>query len=557
MRNTTLVIALAILIAIFSCAKQTAPTGGPRDTIPPTLVTSNPPKEALNVKSKTIDLELSEFISLANPKEQIIITPDVGKEYEITARKKRVIITLEKELQPNTTYTFNFRDAIQDLTEKNPAVNLKLAFSTGTYIDSLQISGTVRHLLQNKEVKDATVALYESDTFNIFQHKPVYITKTNDKGEFLFENLKNGTFYIYAFEDRNRNLVVDSRNENYGFLSDPIVLNANQTKVNLSLIRLDARPLKMMSARPFNTYYNIRTSKGLNNYSVQAENKDSLYSTYGEDRANVRIYNTFENPDSIPVNFVGIDSIGQKKDTLLYVKFLERKTTPEKFTFSIENTRTLTRTGNTQISARVNKPIARITYDSLFIALDSTTQIPIDENDIRIEPHIGRITITKTLPRERFTSGESNPAGVRNAGNAQTKAPDPYLHLGKSAFISVEFDSSQQTQELLKPLRYEDTGIILAEVQTAEPNYIVQLTNKSSEVIASFSNRPKVSFHDLPPGEYYLRLVIDRNADGQWSPGNYFNRIEPEPIIYYKNEKQISSINLKANFEQGPLLITY
>ena len=557
MRNVSLLIALAILIGIFSCAKQTAPTGGPRDTIPPGLVSSNPPKGALNVKSKTIELELSELIALANPKEQIIITPDIGKKYEITARKKRVVITLEQDLQPNTTYTFNFRDAIQDLTEKNPAVNLKLAFSTGTYIDSLQIAGTVKHLIQNKEIKDATVALYESDTFNIFQHKPVYITKTNDKGEFQFENLKNGIFYLYAFEDRNRNLLVDSRNENYGFLRDSINLNENQTKVKVNLIRLDARPLKLMSARPFNTYYNIRTSKGLNSYTLKAHNNDSLYSTYGEDRGNVRVYNTFENLDSIAVNFTGIDSLLNQKDTTIYVKFLDRKSTPEQFNFTVENTQVIARNGATKIIARSNKPIAYINYDSIYIALDSTTSIPIIEDDIRIQPQTGRITITKTIARDYFNNETQALSEPRPGGKPAANTTEPVLYFGKSAFISVELDSSQQTQQPLKPLLFEDTGIIIAEVKTSEPNYLIQLTNKAAEVIQTFANHAKVSFTDLPPGEYYLRLVIDRNRDGQWSPGNFFKRQEPEPIVFYMNEKKISAVNLKANFELGPLLITY
>jgi uncharacterized protein (DUF2141 family) len=555
MRSPSFLIALIISVAIFSCAKQTAPTGGPRDTIPPAMVSSNPPKGALNVKTKTIEVELSEFIALASAKDQIIITPDVDKKYEISARKKKVTLTLEQELQPNTTYTINFRDAIQDLTEKNPAVNLKLAFSTGSYIDSLQITGTVKDLLQNKEVKDATVALYESDTFNIFQHKPVYITKTNAKGEYQFENLKNGVFYIYAFEDRNRNLVVDSRNENYGFLRSPINLDRNQSRIQLYTLRLDSRPIKLTSARPFNTYYNIRTSKGLKTYTLKAANNDSLLSTFGEDRANIRVYNTFVNPDSIAVSFTGVDSIENRVDTTLYVKFLERKSTPEPFTFNIENSRTIARTGNVQLNARSNKPIAYINFDSLFIAVDSATHIPVTENDIRFQPKTGQITISKTVGPQYFKTPDQ-PAQPQPAAPSKPRS-QPFIYLGKSAFISVELDTTQQTQEALKPLQYEDTGIIIAEIQTAEPNYIIQLTNKASEIIASFTNRPKVSFTDLPPGEYLLRLVIDRNGDGEWSPGNFYQRQEPEPIIFYSNEKQLSAINLKANFELGPLLIKY
>jgi hypothetical protein len=54
---------------------------------------------------------------------------------------------------------------------------LKLAFSTGTYLDSLSIEGTAYDLLKNVDSKEATVALYQLDTFDIFKHKPIYVTK--------------------------------------------------------------------------------------------------------------------------------------------------------------------------------------------------------------------------------------------------------------------------------------------------------------------------------------------------------------------------------------------
>ena len=137
-------------------------------------------------------------------------------------KKNQVILTLDEDLKDNTTYLINFREAVQDITEKNPAQRLKLAFSTGTYIDSLAIEGTIYDPLKNKESKDATVCLYESDTFNIFKHRPTYFTKSDDKGRFKLENLKPGTYFIYTIEDKNKNLVADSKTESYGFLKDSI-----------------------------------------------------------------------------------------------------------------------------------------------------------------------------------------------------------------------------------------------------------------------------------------------------------------------------------------------
>lgn len=152
------------------CAKQTAPTGGSKDEKPPNLIKSSPRHQEINVTRSTIELTFDERIQLNNPREQIIITPTVGKKFETTFNKNKVELDLKTALQENTTYNINFREAIQDLNEKNPA-NIKLAFSTGSYIDSLSINGKIADAITEKEAVNYIVALAPaSDTFNIFKH---------------------------------------------------------------------------------------------------------------------------------------------------------------------------------------------------------------------------------------------------------------------------------------------------------------------------------------------------------------------------------------------------
>ena len=109
----------------------------------------------------------------------------------------------------------------------------------------------------------------------------------------------------------------------------------------------------------------------------------------------------------------------------------------------------------------------------------------------------------------------------------------------------------------MTPLKLEDTGILLIEIQTQAKHFLVQLLTKDFEVLSSKRNVKKFNFEDLKPGDYQLRLVIDENNDGKWSPGNFYLLQEPEPIIFYKNEKGVPLVNLKANWELGPLLIKH
>src|SRR5688500_9616133 len=105
---------------LLACARQTTPTGGPKDSIPPQLVSSYPKQAATNFKEKTVELTFDEDVALNNPKEQLIITPALAKDPVIKTKKEKVTITFEEDLKDSSTYSINFRESIQDITEKNP-----------------------------------------------------------------------------------------------------------------------------------------------------------------------------------------------------------------------------------------------------------------------------------------------------------------------------------------------------------------------------------------------------------------------------------------------------
>jgi hypothetical protein len=165
-------------ILLLQCARQSQPAGGPQDKQPPELQTSTPENGQKNFKGKIIELTFDEGVKLKDPQEEIIITPSVGSKTKFIAKKNKVIITPENNWKDSTTYSIAFRGGIQDLNESNPAEDLHLAFSTGPTIDSLNISGTVSEIFKDKIPEKISVALYQSDTFDIFKHKPTYFSKT-------------------------------------------------------------------------------------------------------------------------------------------------------------------------------------------------------------------------------------------------------------------------------------------------------------------------------------------------------------------------------------------
>jgi hypothetical protein len=551
------IFALPFLIYL-GCAKQTSPTGGPKDTIPPRLVGSVPEAEAINFSGKKVDLNFSEFVILNNPKEQLLITPSVGKKFEVSVKKKTVTVEFENDLLPNTTYTLNFRDAVQDITEKNPVRNLQFAFSTGSYIDSLSISGTVNDLLTGTKAADATVAIAtENDTFNIFKHPATFFTRTNKQGDYRIDHLKPGKYFIYAITDKNKNLFADSKTEAYGFKKDSINLKNDTAKINLAVIRLDARPLKITSARPYNTYFNIRTTKNIREYKITTLDGTRLIHSFGEDPANVKLYNTIGDKDSLAVHFTAIDSTENYLDTLLYAKFAQRDVEKEKFQMNTKPGLLVTDVATLEAKIRFSKPILEVNYDSIYFEIDSITRVNITKNDMQWNEFTNEFTIKKRFNKASYPAPQDEET---KPDTAKTKKKFlNALRLGTAAFVSVENDSSKPATLQFTPTNTQTLSKIFYDFRTSE-SVIVQLLDKDKNIVKEIFGKPKGQFDELTPGEYFIRVVIDRNKNLRWDPGDYYKREEPEKIIYYiEPEKKSERITLKTNWEflLAPMLITY
>ncbi len=533
------------LIVLAACANVAMPTGGPRDKTPPELVSSIPSNNEKNFNGNIIELTFSEDIKIKDPKEEILIIPSIGKKTLFTVKKKKLVIDPELELIPNTTYSINFREGVQDLTEGNPADNLHLAFSTGPTIDSLSVGGNVKEMFSEKKPTKITIALYQSDTFDIFKHTPIYFTKSDKDANFTISNLKASNYHIYAFEDKNKNLKVDSKTEKYGFLSASINLDISKDSIEVPLVMVDSRPLTLNNIRHNDRTSRVRFNKPLDSLRISGLTpKESIY-TYGVDHSELIFYNFFQKGDSLNVHLTAMDSIGQKIDTTIYIKHGEIKTTKESlktkelglhYTFSNKSV---------LYTFNYNKPVAGINIDSIYIEYDTLHTSPIELSKIRIDTLKNQVTITSKI--------EEQP--VDDKQKKKQKAPE--LILGKGAFTTIEQDSSKRINKSIKVSKEEDLGLVSLKIETTHKNYIVQLTNNDNEVLYSLKNIKEHTFKYLEPLEYRLRIIIDTNQNGKWDAGNFHKKIEPEKIFLFKSEEGKYSFPIRANWEYGPVLIKF
>ena len=155
---------------LYSCASVGRLEGGEEDFDPPVMVESSPRLGSVNQKNtKRFTIEFDEYIKLDKPQEKIVFSPPQSKAPEIKANGKKVVVNMQDTLQPNTTYTIDFADAIQDNNEGNPLTQFTYTFSTGEQLDTLAVAGTVLNASNLEPIKGAVVGLYAdlSDTASI------------------------------------------------------------------------------------------------------------------------------------------------------------------------------------------------------------------------------------------------------------------------------------------------------------------------------------------------------------------------------------------------------
>ncbi|TRX58674.1 hypothetical protein FNH22_12405 [Fulvivirga sp. M361] len=556
-----LLISLFLIITMVKCANQSQPTGGPKDEEPPVLIDSDPKQSELDVTTNKVEVAFNERIKLNNPKEQLIITPRIDAEYTVKYNKDRVIFTFEQDLPDSTTFTFNFREAIQDITEGNAPENLKLAFSTGDYLDSISIAGQIRNLLTNETGKDITVALYQLlDTLDIFTGPPLYFTKTDEEGNYQFDNIKIDQYRVRAYNDKNKNLTAESKSESYSFLSNTLELDTSIQNLDLSHYSLDSRPLELQNARQSGTVYIIKFNKSVTDYELITLEPDLILSSNFTDATQntIQIFNTFPIVDSLFLYIKATDSLDQATSDTTYLKFEETKRKPADFKPEYQLEDVITDVRVVKGSIRFQKPVRDINYDSTLIFIDSLHIYPFRNEHFTWNKYRDYLEFNYILDKALFEKPKDPPKSQKvepDTSQIEKSKPQvikPYLLFGQQAFTSVEQDSSQQFKQDLSFRKPDDFGTIFVTIDTEQPSYIVQLLNSSNTVVKEKTSTSEFQFNYVPAGNYRIRILIDSNENGQWDIGNIWLNEEPEPVFFYTTSTGEQEITMRANFEIVP-----
>lgn len=576
--------ALSVLF-VTSCAnKGQGPQGGPKDTIPPSVVKSFPSNMALNVQKNKIQIVFDENVNVKDVSNKVIISPPQQNVPSIQSYGKAINIVLNDSLKENTTYSINFGDAIVDNNEGNILKNYIFAFSTGNTIDTLQMSGTVINAENLNPKKGIIVGIYDDFSDSSFLKKPfLRISKTDENGQFIIPNIKAGKYIIRALDDVNHdNTYVpgedlafndsvytptaqvievqdtvwkDSINidtiktvKKIRYSPEKIVLkffseNVGKRQLIKKAERVDARHFTLIFNAPLAELPEINPLNGawMEKPLIEKNETQDTLTYWLTDKDFIR-----KDSINLQVKYQNVDSLNRPvftTDTLdLYVK-RAKKANPNNN--DEEKQEYLGIKTNIVRSYDVYKPII-INFDQPVALLDKSTirlsqmkdTVPVKlDFDIVKEDSIGlKYKIDKHWSDETTYLLEIDSGTVQSIYGV-------YNNKYKADFTTKSVEDYSTLKLLLA--NFDSTVVF----QVITPNDVVVKTLPAK--------KNGTSFEYLEPGDYYIKLFIDKNRNGKWDTGNYFKNLQPEQVFYYPKKLTLIKnweIEETVDYSKIPLL---
>lgn len=549
---------LAILLA--RCANIVSPEGGPKDKTPPVVEKCEPPNPSVNFQGKTIRITFDEFVNIDDGLNKILVSPPLRDEPDYHLRNKTLIIDFRDTLKPLTTYTIDFGKSIADITENNILADYSYTFSTGPYLDSLEITGNVYNAFSDQPIADAFVMLYldNNDTIPFdslpMKVKPRYVTRTSANGDFIFRNLSDGAFRLFALQDKSGDMLFNQPSEMIAYL-DTLIHPWYTPPAIPDSLRIDS----LQPSAPGHPPIALAMFEQVD--SAQSVLRTDIITDY-----HLQMVFTYPAKD-LQLNWVNRDSLGQDLmkevntggDTIQLwfpsintdsVKLIvtARDMEPDTIEASV------VRKGLTKKSKKeeaVRKPALSMTtnlhsgllnqYKSKMVLTISSPLVKYDLSGILLiqgkDTTIAKLKTVDPLHRKFLVD------------NRWLEGKPYRLLIPDSVFLSFDSLSNDTMRYDLMTVWQRDLGSLILDVSMDKNpgNYIIQLVSGEKEnlIEEQYVTAPgKVKFNFLAPGKFKVKAILDRNQNHQWDSGNFVGKIQPERIFYYP-----TVIEVRANWD--------
>ena len=552
-----------VAVLMVRCANVVTPSGGPKDDKAPVVIVATPQNNSTDFKGKTIHLTFDEFVTLNNPSNNVMISPPMNKKPTYRTSGKSVIIRFEEPLRPNTTYSINFGDAIKDLHEGNVFKGYTFNFSTGTSIDSLSLRGKVVSASTLTPMEGMTIGLYsdDNDTLTLdslpYKVKPSYITTTDKNGSFEFSGLADKEYLIFALKDNNSNLIYDLPNEEIAFHSDlvkPYFIDYHIIKdtikhdsiTNDSIVQIDSIPEVKKPEYPVYEMFSF-----IQEDSVQKIFKKELVEhgllrfvfRYPANNMNINVL------EEIPDTFNILPVYSTRKDTVLWyftpckdslwISINNGVNISDTIHYSLKPRESVSRRKRQKEEVTAKKLVVKNNLKANKIKPEQPIILSFNEPIVRIsQPDSVMFVENKDTTYQKTPFEKYDEFGLKSQFVNEFQPDKKYqIILPDSVFFGIRNVTNDTIKLNFSVVEESTLGNIYINVEIPNniPQVIIELTDDKGKTIEKhiITESQELAFEYLDPGKYKLKAIIDLDANGEWSPGNFNRKLQPEKIIFY------------------------
>ena len=572
---------VTVIAALYSCASIGRPDGGPLDETPPRFIGSTPAAGALNNTKTKVSLSFDEFIKLEKANEKVVISPPQVQQPEIKASGKKISVNLLDSLKPNTTYTIDFSDAIVDNNEGNPLGNFAFTFSTGSAIDTMEVSGTLLEASNLEPVKGMLVGMHSNLSDTAFTKLPFdRVARTDSRGHFTIRGVAPGKYRIFGLMDADQNFAFSQKSEALAF-NDSLVIPRWEERIRQDTTWVDSLIIDTVVERKY-TYYLpdnviLRSFKEdlFSQYLVKNERltpeKFTLYFAAKADTLPVLKGLNFDERDAFiieknltndTIHYWVKDSLLYKQDTLsLSLNYLYTDTLNQ----LVPRTDTLNLVAKT-VKKAVDEPKKKKKKKgeeeepepTKFLHVSTYIPSTMDVYDyISLsfdEPIASFASAAIHLKQKVDTLWEDIPFTFEQ-DSLQLRKYNLYYEweptreyefsVDSTAFHGIYGLFTDKIKQNIKVRSLEEYGAIYFNVSGCDSIAFVELLDTQDKVVRKVPVvNGQADFYFLNPGKYCARLINDTNGNGVWDSGEYETKRQPEMVYYYP---QI--LEPKANWE--------
>lgn len=569
----------APLLLAAACASIGNPSGGPRDEEPPRPVRSNPAPYSVNFSGKRVTIDFDELVNVKDAFSKVTVSPTSKETPRVSSSGRRVTVQFADSLLPNTTYSIDFGNSIEDNNEGNKIDNFNLTFSTGPEVDSLRISGVVLNAADLEPRQEMLVGIHSNLSDSAFRKLPLErITKTDDRGRFSIRGLKPGKYRVYALGDLNNDFRWDNPEEDLAFYDVVVSPSAKQATtvdsiynelthqidtvverqytsflpndILLSVYNTNYKPQYLVDyARPDSARLTMRfNARSASLPAMTVVGAERMKDWYVAERSRYNDTITYWlKPKSLVVSdTLRIAARYQRTDTAQRLQWISdtlRFITP-KVKLPKKSKKELEADTLPKINFLDMKVLAGSVHE-VYAPLTIEFGTPLDtlfSDRLRLFEKIDTVYVPVAPGKMTVSPPDSlNPRRYRieypwEYGKGYKFSADTIAAVGiYSTFTrpqEVEFKIKKE--EEYARLRFMVSGV------PAGMSAFVQLLNSGDSPQRSEPVADGVAmFTDLAPGDYYVRLVEDRNGNGEFDPGDFDAGVQPEAVFYFPKKLKI------------------